>query len=507
MKNKTAIISVTIISLLTLSFLATNGFQFEIVSGVSNENIYFEPLIGSLCCERSDSRTLQVASSSFNECLFGILCKEFHQATIYCNDNVDSSGCDISVKGHAGGLNMMDLWFQEYYADGTCRYPNAGGCNDAWTVADDFLEDNYAKPLTNIKPGSRLELWADVPFTVYKEFTPYVLKIKGSTGGENTFNAESCRVQQTNPYSIVDINQIIQSSTLTPKTGGYEYIYKDTVPFTECINYIDGKWIPILIEFAPTLNGQQVACSAGSIYSIGTITLKDGTLIRATDKVIGTYSPTSQYKCCPGMQTTTQYCGDDWQWHDKSTSSPDCNVDLQCQQGMFIGGWLIDYQEPNSIIRGRCVNGYCDYRAEILQVECTNNGQCTDPNKPMCDVGNTWKCINSEGAIIPGHDITPEQQANLDLWTIFWAGLAGLLTFLITGKKDIRKRDWTGILIALILGIVAGVITYLIIVNIVPIILSLLAFGVIGILLIYFFGGIIASIIIAIMSFINAIRG
>jgi hypothetical protein len=508
--NQIAIIGILAVAVIAvLAFTLSSGLKFSIVPDnlSSSENIFYQPLIGSMCCERSDTRITQYASESYQDCVW-FLCKEFHKTSITCSDNVDSAGCDISVKGLQGGLNVNDLFFQEFYADGTCRYPNTQGCNDAWAASKDFMT-NYEKPLTNIKPGSRIEIRADIPFVAFKKFTPYVLKIRGSTGGINTFNSESCRVERTNQNSIVDIDQIITKATLNPKPGYYEYLYKDTVPFTECINYIDGNWIPTLVEFAPILNGNQVACSAGSIYSIGTITLKDGTTIKATNSVIGTYSPTSQYKCCPGMQTTTQFCDADWQWHNKATEAPQCTVNLQCQQGQFIGGWMVDANDNKAIVRGKCENGKCNFNSERIVVECTNNGQCSG-SKPMCDVGNTWKCIASEGGIIPGGDDNQDggnANANFELWNFIWAGLAGLLTFLITGKKSIQSKDGVGMAISLVLAIVAAIITYTILINLMAILLGIAIFGLFGGVLLYFAGGAVLAVVLVLMSIVNAVRG
>jgi hypothetical protein len=128
-----------------------------------------------------------------------------------------------------------------------------------------------------------------------------------------------------------------------------------------------------------------------------------------------------------------------------------------------------------------CIEHTCTYYEK-----CNKNGICDK------DLGETPKNCPSDC-----------REVN---WNYLWAILAGLLSFLILGGNDIRKKDYIGISISLIIAIVIGFATFWILENLMKILLG----GILGLALggiaMWLFGPIILAFISLIVSIIKAIK-
>jgi hypothetical protein len=136
---------------------------------------------------------------------------------------------------------------------------------------------------------------------------------------------------------------------------------------------------------------------------------------------------------------------------------------------------------PNNIA---CV----DHKCTVYQV-CNNNGIC-EPEKGE----NANNCPNDC------------KQFNFN-WNYLWAGLAGLLSFLIIGQKDIKEKNWIGLTIAGIVGVVAGFAVFFILENLVKILIGGVLGLIFGGIILYFLGPAILFIVMILMAIIRTIRG
>jgi hypothetical protein len=136
---------------------------------------------------------------------------------------------------------------------------------------------------------------------------------------------------------------------------------------------------------------------------------------------------------------------------------------------------------PNNI---PCV----DHKCTVYQV-CNNNGIC-EPEKGE----NANNCPNDC------------KQFNFN-WNYLWAGLAGLLSFLIIGQKDIKEKNWVGLTIAGIVGIIVGFAVFFILENLVKILIGGVLGLIFGGIILYFLGPAILFIVTILMAIIRTIRG
>lgn len=490
---------IAIIIIFSLLVFGKNLFQsFQ----VSSDNFYLRPAFGSLCCERGETRRIPLTSYC-EKSLFGLItsCSINYE----CKGYIDQSGCKIYLKVITSGV-FGDVKYKITSMDGRCKSATNQRGECVFTEVYRFfdgMQTNTEKYLVTLAPGDKIEISALINFTGVSEFTPYVLKIHG-LGGIYTFNSEGCFVRKTENVNI-DLSQIIVSENLQNKNGlyikpgEYKYVYKDPVPFTECVNYVE-SFVLASIDATPVLNGKQVICSSGNIYSIGEVKLLSGVTMKIADAIIDTYGPGKPKECCPGMGTNDLICGSDWKWHPKNEYQVQCRVDSECYAGtQFIGGWSIDYSDPNlkTIMRAGCVNNVCKFDKEKVKVECTHNGQCSG-DKPMCDVGNTWRCISQSPSIITGEGAVTYQKLNI--FNYIFAILGGLIAFLLLLK---RRKTATDVALAIVIGVFVGVVIYIILDNLWKILVATFILGVAGSVILYFLFG--AGIFLAILSTLKSI--
>lgn len=369
------------------------------VQPLDSSKIYLYPAIDTLKCELGEKQSLSLPYTVTGG-IFGLFTERYYTDT--CSQNVDLSGCDYEMTGTSISYRIKDSsgvcvaeepLFEPLF--GECNYRKVQNEASFLTITKTVkaLPNNTIEIKTNNADAAK----------VVKSFTPYHLQYYRAGGGQSIWNAENCRLSQNNPDSnaiSVDERSIIISST-SPK---YTFIYKDPVPFTQSVGWVD-TYFMTPVEANPILPNtqQQAACLLGNVYSIGDITLKGGTTYKTADKIIGTYGTVNQaglphYECCPNIKDNTKVCNSEWKYEDVATAQIQCNANTQCQTFQFGGGWNIDSTDitGQTWVRGACRNGLCDYRAEIKQVQCSYNGMC--PADQVCDTNGN--CIASKGVII-----------------------------------------------------------------------------------------------------------
>lgn len=504
--------------IILIGVFASSGLMMQ---SFDASKIYAQPNIGSLCCERDDTKLVSVPITHDEICFLGI-CNEYTEAIDVCSGELDPMGCDYQVKIGPAGFDWLlgrDVHGAVKTETGQCYvgYPSTDsgayeGCYPDVVLAE--LSSNWQTVLVHVPVDSKVYLRSMSDMVVQKSFTPYILNYKGGTGGEVPWNVEGCRVEKTNPTAPIDMNQLIVSETLQSYqdvNAQYYFHTNDQIPFGRCVNFIE-SWQLSPIQFAPTLNGQKVACQLGGVYNIGTITFLDGSTLQVVDKQIATYGSSGTYQCCPGMGDATKVCTADWKWESKDTAQVQCSSEIQCQiaGSSSLGNWqLWDMRADGcTIAQGACVNGYCDYKATTKEVACCYNGQCSG-DKPVCDIGNTWTCVAS----VSGATILPpegnENSGNASNLNWLWGLLAGIVAFLIYSKKSLKniKKNWVDVVIGIIIGIFVGYIVYWILVHLTGIIFGGILGTILGGVLLYFFGPAILAVVVVMMAIVSAIRG
>jgi hypothetical protein len=320
----------------------------------------------------------------------------------------------------------------------------------------------------------------------------------------------------------------------------------------ETVNYID-----TFIELPTTGNilnykGTDVVASptTGGKYDLYKIVLYQ----QATPTQPGTYSSQAGYcyyipgekvatvDCIPGQQGIGMVCSNDFTWTtlDKGVCiRGGIAYDALCPgQGTYID------KVNNKIIYYKCNvdTGNCDIVGE-KSIQCYPE-QIPCPAGYVCDVG-TYTCVPApqqlmpcpyewcpegmgyikkdcpaglqpcpdftckqlcggvtpiipQGPYTPG--ITPGFKFN---WNYLWAFLAGLLSFLIIGQKDIKEKNWIGLIIAGIVGVVVGFAVFFILENLVKILIGGVLGLIFGGIILYFLGPAILFIVMILMAIKN----
>ena len=503
LKKNIKFLSIGIIAVIFLSLIFVSGV-FSVTSNnyLNGNDIYMQPLIGSFCCERASTRQISVDYTLGSWGWFDVI--KYTEMKDTCSENVDQAGCTYSFK-----VDRVNLLGTSYVYE----VKQYGSIIEQGQ--DDLSTDDNGKWLPsggiNIPPGASIDIKIyqqptdDYKINFKKEFTPYHLTYQSPIDGKHVWNAQSCTVKSASD-ELNDIKkkvykwQIIVGENM--QTGQYK-LYPGVIDFGTCYNYI-ASWSLAPSQFLPTLNGQQVACQGGKIYSIGTITLEGGTTIKVLDKIVGEYGIGKQYECCPlpGMATPDKVCID-WHWKDKATHSKKCTFDIECQQGQFTGGWSVDYMDPSgkTIVRGACENGVCNYRAETQEVECTSDGQCYG-DTPLCDVGNTWKCVASTGgSISPGVGGSIEKMFyDWTQWLIYiiMTAIGAVFGYLMSKKDRIIWAVGGGLL-----GLVSAFVIQWIYNNWLILVIG----GVLGGVGLYILGPTILAVVLIFVEIIKSMRG
>jgi hypothetical protein len=169
-----------------------------------------------------------------------------------------------------------------------------------------------------------------------------------------------------------------------------------------------------------------------------------------------------------------------------------CDADHKCKQ----------ITHPKTTCPYECCVNDVDY----FDKPCANNVPCVDHKCTYYQIcNNNGICEADKGE---NSNNCPSDCKEIKFnWNYLWAFLAGLLSFLIIGQKDIKKRDWIKITIAGILGLFVGVITFFILENLTKIILGSVLAMIFGGIILWFLGPAILAIVAIFMAIIRTIRG
>jgi hypothetical protein len=407
----------------------------------------------------------------------------------------------------------------------------------------------YGKPVPSdgstiyLAYGESLQFWLTQPLTgvnvVQATISYYQKQLYRSTWtGRKDLIGVGCDMRTLLPAS--EWNKLPTGATVSLAVG-------------ETVNYID-----VFIELPTTGNvlsykGNDVVASptTGGKYDLYKIVLYQ----QATPTQSGTYSSQAGYcyyvpgekvatvDCIPGQQGIGMVCSNDFTWTtlDKGVCiRGGIAYDALCPgQGTYID------KVNNKIVYYKCnVNtGSCDVTSE-KSIQCYP-GQIPCPAGYVCDVG-TYSCVPAPQQLQPcpyewcpegmGYikkdcpaglqpcpdftckqtcaGITPiiPQQPYTGIvggfnWNMLWAGLAGLLAFLILGGKDIKERNWVGLAIAGIIGVIIGVAVYWILEHLVLIIAGSILGVILGGIILWFLGPAILFVVIMFMMILKTIRG
>lgn len=380
---------------------------------IDTSKIYLDPVFGELKCDLGDPRSISIPVNIVGG-VSGVV-DNFETTDLLassCIEEVGDYGCDYSVINHQQNYCALDnVWMRTRdKTTGKCLSgTNTGVIKSTVDECGDtvILYGSGATAVAasqHISANTEVKFYSLCNFLVTKNIRPYVLTYTRGLGGSYVWNSEGCRVVKIGAEGLAQQVETASVCVKDTTVGGYCKAYKGQLAPTESVSFLE-SYVMSVIDFAPTLNNQQVCCVLGSIYSIGDITLASGSTFKICDTDptarLGSYGIGGTYPCCSGMTDGTKICKN-WKWEDLSSTNYPCQVHSQCYVGMFSGGWSTDPSDTTykTVLRGACINNLCDYDYEKMKVECTSNGQCSG-STPMCDVGNTWKCIASIGGIIP----------------------------------------------------------------------------------------------------------
>lgn len=381
---------------------------------ISNE-IYYNPEFNTLTCQKLGDRQTSVPVAQTNPGFFGFGTRweTAEGAGADCTMETGQAGCDYDIKAtNAQNYLQTTKMVGVSTIDNACvvGHKPVGLEQADWQGCVGEFVGSGSSAMKHVSANTRIKIFSTLSFLVDRRFNPLGLIYERGLGGQYVYNSESCRVQRFNSDDIIDITDTI---CIKDTTGKFCRGFKDTMLEGESISFFSGtyvasygkKTLPSGVEGVPIL---------GNVYGFGEIGLKDGTKLQIVDtgKILATYGIGQTLECVPGDSSALQTCGDDWRWHDRAIAEVSCRSQTECYVGEFAGGWSISSQDSKeqTIIRGACVlrtdkqqkistgqTGVCNYEFESKQVGCTSNFQCSNAT-PVCDVGNTYTCIESESS-------------------------------------------------------------------------------------------------------------
>lgn len=139
----------------------------------------------------------------------------------------------------------------------------------------------------------------------------------------------------------------------------------------------------------------------------------------------------------------------------------------------------------------------CENGVYVSSVQCEI--QC-NPETNMCIGG----VICPDGTKVISPDQCPD--TNPMGGSLFFAALAGLLSFLLAGRNSFKSRDYFGLGIAAVIGVVAAYVVWYIIENIVAISVGLGIAAIFGGLAIWFLGPTILAVLLVVSTIIGNLR-
>jgi len=320
--------------------------------------------------------------------------------SVYCGltDNTDSCNYYLNAINPVLWSNAVLVKYKQCDNDGT-------NCDLKENSVQINAGSNRAVIKLNVPSGKKLftrcertTLGIDVECDVIKEYRPW--QLYRFVGGAK-FEAKStdcCLTSSLNPKLVTSDNM---PNCLT-KTGGSG---------SKWVNYVD-EWYygPQTNVFKHPQYGQ-VYCTAGRLYTIVKLTMRDGTIKRldptyegrkddgTTLKGLGNFL--GQVDCCPNEPS----CTASFTW-GASGEGKSCYSDNQCfNVGDPVPITSTTFKKQN------CQNGKCVW-SEAIKTECTTNSAC--PTGQICDftAKNYGKCVTQTNPSTCGDKICGREETN-----------------------------------------------------------------------------------------------
>lgn len=302
-----------------------------------------------------------------------------------CTQNTPS--CTINYDGNGGTLTFCDSsqvatnsFFGNQYCTTSRTMPTTLAVNSNGLYSRIFV------------PAASL---GSVNANLQRVWTPFTLYQTSPTGGKT-------QVYQSGTYSCNPpgtAKLCVGDSTNSYCTKG---VYTGGLSFYGISNYFDKLVTGPVSANTYTYNGQTVYGSgAGTLYSIGKVTLSDGTCYSVPQSVVANVA------CLPGAISGGQQCGTDFAWHILPTSTgstsvaPSCVSDLQCPGG---GNYLVDYSDPlrKTAVKYSCQTGQCILQPKVVS-SCADTSAC--PTGAVCSLDPSTgigACLSSATNPLPG---------------------------------------------------------------------------------------------------------
>jgi hypothetical protein len=220
-----------------------------------------------------------------------------------------------------------------------------------------------------------------------------------------------------------------------------------------------------------------------------------------------------EVKCCNGQDGGPNSCPANYYCDYKEGCKPIISS-VECPPGMCCKGpKYVERSCPTGLKCCPTNDPYLGMCKDTCETICNFNNKCepdrgeTPANCVDCqqtNYCNNNKICEPERGENEYNCNDCRKQINLNY---LWAGLAGLLAFLILGKKDIEKKDWVGILIALIFGSIIFLLVSWVLDRLVTVLFGSLLVSILGGVALYFLGPFILAIVTIFVMIIKAIKG
>ena len=370
MSSKAQLSVITIVFLIIIIGVA-GYYTLNSLSIVSSGD-FAKPLWARLECS-PDSNNIHYQSAYLDQ-----------QSLFKCNDNTEQ--CDFQVTNSFYTL-LAQVYVQQCDINGancnSIQAYNGGGTKALPSIASG---KSYKFSTNTGQAGYIVIKQTDTPYKLFRFYG----------GAKDIVNSVDCTVQSSDK-ALIPNNGF--SGTTLQRQGGYGASW---------YNYVD-DWAYGPATNVYTYNGQQAYCSAGKLYSIVTLQMANGQLVKlapdynsqtASGQTInGLGSLITAVECCPNEPN----CNSNFKYipinNNSQNNGKSCFSDVQC----FNAGTPVP-TDATHYVKYTCQNSLC-VASSPISVTCTTNAQC--PSSQICDqsLTNYGKCVQQNTGAYCGDNI------------------------------------------------------------------------------------------------------
>lgn len=373
--NRKSIFAIFIIVIIGFFFLQQSEIgPFSVTSTIDGETCQrkiAEPLMGSVTCAPLESGAESEISNDWAE--VGGPLDPAWALYLPCTENTPE--CDYEFRSNGEFYSLV-----EYQR---CQGISPSNCGP-WIEASAENDPSSFNLENNVPVGSGLRVRAHIlpnlgggnpaNWDVVKSYEPYGLKTESPTTGINWLSRSTCN------FDFVDKDKV-------PADYDRSQVDEGFLGYGNNLNYrVSWNTLPfdLGVEDHPTHGN--VWCGNRNIYEITKFDTAAGSCYWTVGNKI------DDVPCCPGEQTTTQKCSDNFEW--VSLEGSECDTSFDCPGS---GDFVVDYEDSNreTVERYTCDAGFCEV-AESKTVECTYDGQCGEGK--VCE---SFECVEGEGEFEP----------------------------------------------------------------------------------------------------------